>query len=171
MQACTKDARCIDVSLSGSACYLKGSLGAAVPNGVWGKHRCNSLRVGQLLTKRLGARAIVSSDPSSSASHTQSSSSTVRSSSTLTSATSTTSAATALSCPASDGQIVTVGGKSFLVECGTDHAGGDLTSMSVSGFDECISNCASNPSCMDVSLRYVLFLSQRAGYLFRRTID
>ncbi|KAI7392635.1 WSC-domain-containing protein [Hortaea werneckii] len=112
MQACTKDARCIDVSLSGSACYLKGSLGAAVPNGVW------------------GARAIVSSDPSSSASHTQSSSSTVRSSSTLTSATSTTSAATALSCPASDGQIVTVGGKSFLVECGTDHAGGDLTSMS-----------------------------------------
>ncbi|KAI7324666.1 WSC-domain-containing protein [Hortaea werneckii] len=136
MQACTKDARCIDVSLSGSACYLKGSLGAAVPNGVW------------------GAKAIVSSNPSSSASNTQSSSSTVQSSSTLTSATST-SAATALSCPASDGQTVTVGGKSFLVECGTDHAGGDLTSMSVSGFNECISNCASNPSCVDVSLRFV----------------
>ena len=109
----------------------------------------------------LGAKAIVSSNPSSSASNTQSSSSTVQSSSAVTSTTSTNAIATALSCPASDGQTVTIGGKSFLVECGIDHVGGDLTSMSVSGLNECISNCASNPSCVDVSLRFVLsFLSE-----------
>lgn len=114
----------------------------------------------------------MSSNPSSSASNTQSSSSTVQSSSTVTSTTSTSAVATALSCPASDGQTVTIGGKNFLVECGIDHAAGDLTSMSVSGFNECISNCAANLSCVDVSLRFVFSPSQlyiTAGKIYVNT--
>ncbi|USW53609.1 Putative carbohydrate binding module family 20, glycosyl hydrolase, family 13, catalytic [Septoria linicola] len=46
-------------------------------------------------------------------------------------------------------------GKSFLIECGVDHFGGDLASVQVSstnGFKQCIDACASNSACVDVSL-------------------
>ncbi|KAK5728811.1 hypothetical protein LTR15_001951 [Elasticomyces elasticus] len=56
------------------------------------------------------------------------------------------------SCPASDATTVTSGGKNFTIECGIDHSGGDLTSLSVSGFQGCIDACAQNSQCVDVSL-------------------
>ena len=36
IDACAKNAQCVDVALSGSQCYLKSSVGAPVQNGVWG---------------------------------------------------------------------------------------------------------------------------------------
>ena len=52
-----------------------------------------------------------------------------------------------MACPASDGKTVVVSGKSFTVECGIDHAGGDITSLSVNTFYECIDACAKNTKC------------------------
>jgi len=36
ISTCASTTGCVDVSLSGSACYLKSSVGANVYNGVWG---------------------------------------------------------------------------------------------------------------------------------------
>lgn len=57
-----------------------------------------------------------------------------------------------ISCPASDKQIYTVGGKKFKVQCGIDHSGGDLKHVQASSLSECISECAKTDGCVDVSL-------------------
>jgi len=43
-------------------------------------------------------------------------------------------------------------GSSFLLECGIDHAGGDLAMTYVSSFAGCIAACATTSGCVDVSL-------------------
>ncbi|KAI6893054.1 hypothetical protein KC318_g1484, partial [Hortaea werneckii] len=140
IDACAKTANCVDVSLSGSACYLKSTLGAAVPNGaVWG---------GKLMI------ASSSSSTSTSSSSTDSTA-TITTSSASVSSTSTASASaspTSITCPSADGQTITANGTSFLIECGIDHAGGDLSSLSVSSFYDCMQACTKDTRCIDVSL-------------------
>lgn len=70
------------------------------------------------------------------------------------SATSTASGAssTGISCPASNNTIATSNGQNFTIECGVDHYGGDLTSLTVSSFQGCVDACAQNSQCVDVSL-------------------
>merc|ERR1712225_66300 len=43
-------------------------------------------------------------------------------------------------------------GAQFLIECGTDHAGGDLKMVYVDSFASCIQTCAQTTGCVDVSL-------------------
>ncbi|GAB7357018.1 hypothetical protein MBLNU459_g7845t2 [Dothideomycetes sp. NU459] len=60
---------------------------------------------------------------------------------------------TSLSCPANNGTLYTAAsGAQFQVECGIDHAGGDLSMVYVSGLIGCITACANTTSCIDVSL-------------------
>ncbi|KAI7500184.1 WSC-domain-containing protein [Hortaea werneckii] len=144
IDACAKNAHCVDVSLSGSARYLKSILGATVPNGaVW------------------GAKLIVASSSSSTSTSSSStdSTATITASSTSVSSTSTTSTSasasaspSSITCPSGDGQTIVVNGTSFLIECGIDHAGGDLSSLSVGSFYECMQACTKDARCIDVSL-------------------
>ncbi|KAK4955962.1 hypothetical protein LTR10_006901 [Elasticomyces elasticus] len=80
--------------------------------------------------------------------------STILSTSTLTSTSSSASAsATKLACPASNSTIYTgPQGNTFMIECGIDHQGGDLSSLQVSGFAQCVDACDSTKGCVDVSL-------------------
>ncbi|GIZ39727.1 hypothetical protein CKM354_000309900 [Cercospora kikuchii] len=59
-----------------------------------------------------------------------------------------------ISCPSMNGTLVTSSGKSFVVECGMDHAGGDLPNQPtyVNSLAQCISKCAQNPACVDFTL-------------------
>ncbi|ETS86981.1 hypothetical protein PFICI_00809 [Pestalotiopsis fici W106-1] len=148
IDACASNSQCVDVSLSGTSCYLKSTLGAAVSNsGIWGAKLSS------------GSSTSTSSSTTTSKSSTSSAASTVTTTGTssLSSvATTTTSSAAATStaptCPGSNSTVYTSNGLSFLIECGIDHAGGDLTSLSVSSFAACIDACAQNSQCVDVSL-------------------
>ncbi|THW52879.1 alpha/beta-hydrolase [Aureobasidium pullulans] len=62
--------------------------------------------------------------------------------------------ASALSCPASNNQVYTYAGNGaqFVIECGIDHAGGDMASTSVKNLEGCIAACATTAGCVDVSL-------------------
>lgn len=77
-------------------------------------------------------------------------------SSALSSASSTAPASTSspLSCPASNSSIYTyaANGAQFVIECGIDHAGGDMASTSVKNLEGCIAACATTTGCVDVSL-------------------
>ncbi len=57
-----------------------------------------------------------------------------------------------ISCPSSNGKTYTVGGKKFIVQCGTDHAGGDLKSVTAQSLGDCVAACAATKGCVDVSL-------------------
>ncbi|KAF2773812.1 hypothetical protein EJ03DRAFT_370678 [Teratosphaeria nubilosa] len=115
--ACASNDACVDVSLSGVACYLKSSVGAPVYNGVYGA---------KLLTTSTANPSTTSSAISTS---------------TL-----------AVKCPDSNSTIHQVNGKSFLIECGIDHAAGDMTSVTANSLSDCIAACASHEGCVDVSL-------------------
>lgn len=58
---------------------------------------------------------------------------------------------TALSCPSSNGTTYTANGASYLVECFTDHLGGDLSSTRTSTLDACITTCSTTTGCIAVS--------------------
>ena len=57
-----------------------------------------------------------------------------------------------ISCPASNHKTYTVNGKQFRVQCGTDHSGGDMKSVTAHSLGECIDACANTDGCVDVSL-------------------
>ncbi|GAM86905.1 hypothetical protein ANO11243_049260 [Dothideomycetidae sp. 11243] len=58
-----------------------------------------------------------------------------------------------LSCPSSNGETYTTpSGASFIIECSTDHFGGDFSRVATSDLASCINTCATTPSCVDVSL-------------------
>jgi hypothetical protein len=64
-----------------------------------------------------------------------------------------TTTSTSLSCPASNNTIyVGPSGNNFLIECGIDHQGGDMSSASVSSFKACVDLCDKTAGCVDVSL-------------------
>jgi len=61
--------------------------------------------------------------------------------------------AAAPSCPASSNTIWTAfNGATFLVECGIDHAGGDMGMVYVNNLAGCLNSCANTTGCVDVSL-------------------
>ncbi|CAK4034957.1 concanavalin A-like lectin glucanase [Lecanosticta acicola] len=57
-------------------------------------------------------------------------------------------------CPSMNQTTVTSNGKSFLIECGIDHAGGDLANQPVYVADlaGCLNACAAQPLCVDAVL-------------------
>jgi len=64
-----------------------------------------------------------------------------------------TTSTAAPSCPGSNSTYYQASnGGVFLIECGIDHAGGDLSSTSVQNYQGCIEACASTTGCVDVSL-------------------
>ncbi|KAI7320186.1 putative ferulic acid esterase, partial [Hortaea werneckii] len=83
---------------------------------------------------------------------------------TTTSSSSASASATGISCPQANGTTVTVDGKDFVVQCGWDHAGGDISSQYVDSFYQCISICVATPECVLVTLRAnSCFLKSLAG--------
>ncbi|KAI7701867.1 hypothetical protein KC353_g15101, partial [Hortaea werneckii] len=100
------------------------------------------------------ATASSSSSSSSQAASTASSTDQASSSSITTASSSSASAsATGIACPQANGTTVTVDGKDFVVQCGWDHAGGDISSQYVDSFYQCISICVATPNCVLVTLR------------------
>ncbi|KAK4495164.1 hypothetical protein PRZ48_013491 [Zasmidium cellare] len=77
------------------------------------------------------------------------------------------------SCPGSDGTTYNgPSGSQFVIECGIDHAGGDLSNTRVDTFEECILACDAEPNCVDVSLSGVAcYLKDKLGAaLFQKDI-
>ncbi|KAI7493155.1 carbohydrate esterase family 1 protein, partial [Hortaea werneckii] len=98
----------------------------------------------------------ISSSSSSQAASTASTTGQTSSSSVTTTSSSSASAsasATGTSCPQANGTTVTVDGQDFVVECGWDHAGGDISSEYVDSFYQCISICVATPSCILITFR------------------
>lgn len=58
----------------------------------------------------------------------------------------------AISCPESNHKTYMFGGKTFKVQCGIDHEGGDLTMVSAQSLEDCAQQCAETKGCVDVSL-------------------
>lgn len=63
------------------------------------------------------------------------------------------SSAQGISCPASNGATYVDPSTNlkFQVECGIDHAGGDLSNAPANTLADCLSLCASNSACVDAS--------------------
>ncbi|EME81946.1 uncharacterized protein MYCFIDRAFT_77734 [Pseudocercospora fijiensis CIRAD86] len=59
-----------------------------------------------------------------------------------------------ITCPDMNQTTVISNGKSFVVECGMDHAGGDLPNQPVyvNSLAQCVAACAQEPSCVDFTL-------------------
>ncbi|KAK8172020.1 WSC domain-containing protein [Phyllosticta citrichinensis] len=136
--ACDAASGCVDVSYVLGACYLKSSAGAP---------QTNNNVFGARLIARNGT--YVSSATTTSASGSNATAS-------ATSALSTSSAvasASPITCPSGDGSIYTAANnKTFVIECGVDHAGGDLGAPTYPyDFGLCINQCASTTGCVDVS--------------------
>lgn len=72
-------------------------------------------------------------------------------SSTTTSAVASASA-TAIKCPASNGTSYAWNDRSFVIECGIDHAGGDMSMMYVKNLTQCIQQCAATTGCTNAAL-------------------
>lgn len=101
------------------------------------------------LTGPVPAGSAAGSTPAASA--TSAAASSAQSSTTTLSAAAPTSAT--ISCPSANGLTFTAkSGAQFVIECNTDHSGGDLTSLSASTLNECINACDANSACVDVSL-------------------
>ena len=60
--------------------------------------------------------------------------------------------ASAISCPSSNHKVYNIDGKKFRVQCGTDHSGGDMKSVTAHSLAECVAACAATDGCVDVSL-------------------
>ncbi|KAI7023644.1 hypothetical protein KC355_g1649 [Hortaea werneckii] len=150
---CSETSGCVDVSLSGAACYLKSDLGPTSYNAAIN-----------------GARLV--SQPSGTVSLSVGSGQ-------ATTASVATPNSTRLSCPASNGTYYTASsGMVFVIDCDTDYPGGDMDSVKATSLEECIETdhpggnldmvemtgagntwfaqcietCATYPGCLDVSL-------------------
>ncbi|PSN60668.1 hypothetical protein BS50DRAFT_626006 [Corynespora cassiicola Philippines] len=60
---------------------------------------------------------------------------------------------TAISCPKDDGKVIITNNRGFRVECGVDRVDHDIGPVNAESFDDCVSQCAYNPNCQDVSYR------------------
>lgn len=171
IDACAQNAQCVDVALSGAACYLKSTLGAAVNNGVWGAKlvelvssptsgsvssisaTSSSLSVSSSVTSTSSASLSSNSESSTSSPSTSPDRTTSTSTVISTSTTSSTSAtATPPICPGSNSTTYISNGVTFLIECGIDHQGGDMSSLAVNSFQQCIDVCAKTNGCINVAL-------------------
>ncbi|KAM3413865.1 hypothetical protein BST61_g10539 [Cercospora zeina] len=175
IDACSQNARCVDVSLSGVACYMKSALGAPVQNaGIWGARLLPPVQdcpAGRTTTTRGTSSTSVRTSTSSQASITSPATSiltTATSSSTTSAQTSVTSSsasisttttstssfptATAVVCPENNSTMYISNGQAFLVECGIDHVGGDMGNVGASNLTACIDACATRPGCVNIAL-------------------
>lgn len=58
-------------------------------------------------------------------------------------------------CPSSNNTIAVSNSQAFIVECGIDHAGGDLPKQPVyseNGISGCITKCANTEGCVDFTM-------------------
>ena len=100
---------------------------------------------------------------------TSAATSSVVSSSSLSATSSAASAsATAPTCPGSNSTVYTdTNGAQYLIECGIDHAGGDMSSpngQTAYNLTQCIQQCSGRSGCVDVSLSGVAcYLKQTVG--------
>ncbi|KAI6870816.1 hypothetical protein KC338_g2884 [Hortaea werneckii] len=113
IESCDSTDGCLDVSLSGSACYMKSALGRALS-----------------APGLSGARLNVAS-PTPGA----------------------TTIAPSPECPESNNTLFkTPNGAEFAIECGIDHAAGDIGMVYVRNLGECAVRCSETSGCVDVSL-------------------
>ncbi|RMY67353.1 hypothetical protein D0863_07849 [Hortaea werneckii] len=113
IEFCDSTNGCVDVSLSGSACYMKSVLGRALS-----------------APGLSGARLNVAS-PTPGA----------------------TTIAPSPECPESNNTLFkTPNGAEFAIECGIDHAAGDIGMVYVRNLGECAVRCSETSGCVDVSL-------------------
>lgn len=176
MESCANVTNCVAASLSGTACYLKSALGTATLNSAVNAVRLvaagssvsssSSSTVLSSKTSTLISSSTSSTSSSSVASSSSSSISTLKTSilastSSTSTKTTTTSSSTAASstssvplCPNLNSTVYTdtATGYKFTIECGIDHAGGDLSMVYVQNLAGCIAACAKTTSCVDVSL-------------------
>lgn len=153
IQACVKTPKCIDLSYSPNGpCYLKETQGTPNKNdGIWGA------RLGSPAASTVASGSSATSSgaaTSGSASSGAGSSGAASTTDSGATATSTGSAATAsVVCPGSDGQTISTPGGTFVVECGTDRTGGDVSDSPVypGSFEKCVAACGVRDSCVDVS--------------------
>ncbi|KAH7032617.1 WSC domain-containing protein [Microdochium trichocladiopsis] len=134
VDACATTAGCVVLAYSGTACYLKNGIGEEVQNGVWGA----------IIQRAQTSSTTTSSSAASTISSTRSSSSSVSSAASSPSST----PATRITCPNSDGVSYNSNGKTFVVQCGTDHAGNDFKSLSTDTFAGCVNACATTDGCV-----------------------
>ncbi|KAI7283488.1 hypothetical protein KC345_g2943 [Hortaea werneckii] len=113
IESCDSTDGCVDVSLSGSACYMKSVLGRALS-----------------APGLSGARLNVAS-PTPGA----------------------TTSVPSPECPGSNNTLFkTPNGAEFAIECGIDHAAGDIGMVYVRDLGECAVRCSEISGCVDVSL-------------------
>lgn len=138
--------------------YMKSTVGVAVSNGGLLGAR---LAPGTVTTSSSSSAATSTTAPTTSpGSFTNSSSvlpttSIVGSSSTFTPTTSATpsSSQAPLSCPASNETVYnSPAGNAYMIECGIDHAGGDIGSTQSFSLEACIAACDASSGCVDLSL-------------------
>ncbi|PNS17632.1 WSC domain-containing protein 2 [Sphaceloma murrayae] len=172
---CADTNGCTFVSLAGGACYMKGGALRSGSNnsGVQGARMVSTVSREKAVVSSSSTTSTTSTTTSTNAAATSASgasastasastSSLTKSTTTTTTKTTTTVATapagatftTAPSCPYSNNTYYssTSTGSLFLIECGIDHAGGDMASKSVGSFQECIEACASLSGCVDISL-------------------
>lgn len=168
--ACATTAGCVDVSwVPGSPtgpCYMKNQIVSGNNNGgVWGARslQASTSQSSSVASSAAAAATATSSSLSQSApitspaaaAATPASSSLGQSSSVVSSTAAAAAPASSLSCPASDGtQYTAASGVKYQVECGVDHAGGDMPNspVYVPNFETCITACDSTAGCVSVAL-------------------
>ncbi|KAH9828843.1 PAN domain [Teratosphaeria destructans] len=120
---CSSTWGCVDVSLSGVACYMKNSIGAKSYN-----------------SDVLGARLVGNIYPSSSSTATAT-------------ATGAVAAQTPLQCPDDNSTVYTASsGLQYLLSCDADYSGGDSTNVKVSSWSDCIDACDASVNCVALTL-------------------
>ncbi|KAI5271288.1 hypothetical protein E4T47_05393 [Aureobasidium subglaciale] len=156
MTACDTNSKCTAFTYVGGkngagsgTCWLKTQMGNPVSAG-------SNVLTGSRVSLGVKAGSSSSSSAISSASGfvTASGTSAKSAASSTSSSTTPTATSTAAVCPGSNNTIFTdtSSGVQFLVECGIDHAGGDLSMVYVKDFAGCIATCAQTTGCVDVSL-------------------
>jgi hypothetical protein len=166
MTACDANAKCTAFTYVGGksgagsgACWLKTQMGNPVSSD--GNHLSGArvslgdkAAVSSVSSSKTGSSSSSSAISSASGFVTASGTSAKAAASSTSSSATATATTTAAACPDSDNTIFVdqTSGARFLIECGVDHAGGDLKMVWVDTFAACIQTCAQTTGCVDVSL-------------------
>ncbi|KAH7121044.1 hypothetical protein B0J11DRAFT_404557, partial [Dendryphion nanum] len=129
MDACARNKDCIDVSSSGSACYLKSSLTPV---------EYNDQVLGAVLVGTYDATTTKTTGLPSGASATKGAAPT----------------SSGMQCPAANGTTFTgLCGSQYTIECGFDRGGGDSRFHTKDAYtlEDCINICDQTAGCVDVS--------------------
>ncbi|TKX19229.1 hypothetical protein C1H76_8607 [Elsinoe australis] len=163
IEACASTTGCVDISLSGGACYMKKTLGAALygNSGLRGAKLISTGSGAATTTTTTTAAAVTSAAATSSVATAQkqvvtssASSTTLKTSTASKTTPAPSSTVTAAICPDNNSTIFVdpTSGYQYFIECGIDHEGGDLSMTYVQTLEACIAACATTSGCVDVSL-------------------